>query len=332
MNATHEGRQAQRGQILVLFTVALIVVIAMLGLVLDGGSTFAQRRDQQNVADLASFSGADAYLNATANKSAAADAAARALALSNGYTTNVATGESVDVVVTDYSTFANVTVTVTRPHVNNFAGLLGMPTWGVSAKATSTASRFPNGAKGAMPLLFNAKAFPGAVCNPAIENCGNKIEVYQLPGTGPQDVPQDATQFNWTIFCEANGNACNANSSGVRAIIDGNGANACEPGGITRSPCTIFVGDAIGPLNAGNHTTLFTALAAHVGETFPVPIVNDSGQMVGWAMFHLVSSEGASDKVIKGWFESPYNSSQLVVGNGGSATLETGVYVLKLID
>ena len=39
-------------------------MIAMVGLVLDGGSTFAQRRDQQNGADLAAVAGANAYLNA----------------------------------------------------------------------------------------------------------------------------------------------------------------------------------------------------------------------------------------------------------------------------
>ena len=49
-------------------------------------------------------------------------------------------------------------------------------------------------------------------------------EVYQLPGTGNEDVPQDATQFNWTIFCTASGNPCNANSNDVRDIINGGGS------------------------------------------------------------------------------------------------------------
>jgi len=43
------------GQVIVLFALALIAIIAAVGLVLDGGSTFAQRRDQQSAADLASL-------------------------------------------------------------------------------------------------------------------------------------------------------------------------------------------------------------------------------------------------------------------------------------
>ena len=48
---------------LVLFTLALVAIIAMVGLILDGGGAFAQRRGQQNAADLAALAGADALLN-----------------------------------------------------------------------------------------------------------------------------------------------------------------------------------------------------------------------------------------------------------------------------
>ena len=343
MNPTREDRTAQRGQILVLFTIAIFVVIGMLGLVLDGGSAFAQRRDEQNVSDLASIAGADAYLNTTgtvAAKTSAADAAARAVATANGYTTNAATGVTVDVVVTATTTAADVRVNVTKPHANNFAGLLGMPTWGVTTTATAQTTPYPNGATGAMPLIFNSAAFPNAVCDESAGPCD--IETYQEPGTGNEDVPQDATQFNWTVFCMAGGNPCNANSSDVRDIIDGNAADSCSPGGITRSPCEIFLDDAIGPLNAGSHTTLFGSMANHVGETFPVPIVctqnNDptcpaDGTMVGWAYFKLISAEGSSEKVLKGYFVSPVKADKLVVGSGHrDATLQTGVYVLRLTN
>ena len=331
MNRKRTGRESERGQILVLFTVAIVVVIAMLGLVLDGGSAFAQRRNQQNVADFAAIAGADAYINATSGRSAAADSAARAVATANGYTTAAHPGEVVDVSITDGGFFATVTVTVTKPHNNNFATLLGMPTWGVSATASALASEKPNGALGAMPLLFNAAAFPNAICNEeqASDGCASKIETYQEPGSGPEDVPQDATQFNWTIFCEANGNPCNADSSGVGDLIDGNGTST-----------VVNLNDQIGPLNAGSHTTLFGDLESHIGELFPVPIVctvnNDpscpaDGAMVGFAYFRLTSVEGGSEKVIKGYFVSPVNADKLVVTQGGgTATLNTGTYVLRL--
>ena len=57
------------------------------------------------------------------------------------------------------------------------------------------------------------------------------------------------------------------------------------------------------------------------------------GQMVGFAMFKLLSVEGAPDKVIRGYFVSPVNPGQLVVTpNGGTPGLQTGTNTLKLID
>ena len=312
----------ERGQVLVIFAIALVAIVAMVGLVLDGGSAFAQRRDEQNVADLAAMAGATAHLNTTGNalaKEAAAIAAATTIATANGYVVGT-DGVAIDVDVFDNSVYARVTVGITKPHRNNFAAIVGMPVWPVSVTASATSSGAPNAAIGAMPMLFNEEAFPGAICDEEVGGC--TPEVYQLPGTGNEDVPQDATQFNWTIFCTASGNPCNANSDGVRDIIDGGG-----------EPTTIQLVDDIGPLNAGSHTTLFTAIEDHVGDVFPVPIVNDDGEMVGWAYFKLLAVEGASDKVVRGYFVSPVNAEQLVVTpTGGTASLETGVYTIKLTN
>jgi Flp pilus assembly protein TadG len=317
------GDRRDRGQILVIFVISVVAICAMVGLVLDGGSAFAQRRNEQNVADLAAMAGATAYLNTTGDttaKRAAAEAAARTIATGNGYT------HGTDNVVVDVATSANafagtVTVNITKPHRNTFAGIVGMTTWPVSVTATALASDSPNGANGAMPLIFNEEAFPGAICDESGPTpCTS--EVYQLPGTGNEDVPQDATQFNWTIFCTANGNACNANSNGVKDLIDGFG-----------STTTVWLEDDIGPLNAGSHTTLFSALDQHTGKVFPVPVVDDDGEMQGWAYFKLISTEGGSEKVIRGYFVSPVNAEQLVVNpSGQQAGLETGVYTIRLTN
>ena len=58
------------------------------------------------------------------------------------------------------------------------------------------------------------------------------------------------------------------------------------------SPTPSTSNDDIGPLNSGAHTTLFHALEAHIGGVFPVPIVNDDGEMVGWAYFKLLVRRG----------------------------------------
>jgi len=322
MRRTESARRGERGQILILFVLAIFVIVGVVGVVLDGGAAYALRRQEQSVADLSAMAGATAYLNTAgdyATKNAAADGAARSNATQNGFTDGL-NGAKVTVKISNAFTASTVKVDITGVHNNNFAAILGMPTWDVSVTATAMASDRPNGAIGAMPLLFNSEAFPGAVCDP--DNAGCSPEVYQLPGTGNEDVPQDATQFNWTIFCTANGNPCNADSNGVRDIIDG-GGNAT----------TVYINDDIGPLNAGNHTTLFDHLSDHIGETFPVPIVDDAGQMVGFGYFHLVDVEGAPDKVIRGFFVSPVNATKLVVDpTKGDPSLLTGVYRLALVN
>jgi Flp pilus assembly protein TadG len=316
-------RSGERGQVLIIFVIAVFAIIGMVGLVLDGGSAYAQRRDEQNVADIASVAGATAYLNTTGGataKSAAATAAAQSLAATNGYTHGT-DGIVVNVQVASSPVAATVQVDITKGHRNNFAAIMGMPTWNVSVTATALSSENPNAANALMPLIFNAEAFPGAICD---EDAGGCVpEVYQLPGTGNEDVPQDATQFNWTIFCTAGGSSdCNANSDGVREIVDGGG-----------NVETVSVNDDIGPLNSGSHTTLFDALEAYVGGFFPVPIVDDDGAMVGFAYFKLLAVEGSSEKVIRGYFISPINGEDLVVDpDGGEASLDTGVYKITLTN
>lgn len=325
------AHSVERGQILVIFVLGLVAMIAMVGLVIDGGSAFAQRRDQQNVADLAAIAGATAYLNTAgdvATRTAAAEAAAHAIAGSNGYV-DQANGASVAVAVTGMdgtgapdANGARVRVDLGAPHRNYFAAIVGMPTWPVSVKAAAMTTNRPNAVLGAMPLIFNQEAFPGAVCDEQAGSCASKIEVYNLPGTGNEDVPQDATQFNWTVFCTANGNPCNANSNTARDMINGGGSSV-----------VVTLGMDIGPFNAGSHTTLFNALEQHVGSSFPVAIVDDEGRLVGFALFRLTGVEGGSDKIIRGYFISPVNASDFsFIPGGGSGSITTGVAVIKLVD
>jgi hypothetical protein len=331
------ARRREGGQIIVLFVLGLLAIVAVVGLVIDAGSAYAMRRDEQNVADLAAIAGATAYLNTTgdaATKQTAAQGAATALAGTNGYMAGV-NGVAVDVQASGDSNVGTVTVGIAGQHRNTFVGVLGMSNWTVSVEARAISAQRANAVKGALPLLFNAEAFPAAICDESSGGC--VPEVYQLPGSGNEDVPQDATQFNWTIFCTANGNPCNANSNGVRDLIEGGGKNT-----------TIKLNDMIGPLNAGSHTTLFQALDDNaIGQVFPVPIVctvNNNkpgdanpcpadGTMVGFAYFRLVSVEGGSEKVIRGYFVSPIQGDELeYIAGGGDPTLHTGSYQLELTD
>lgn len=298
MSAIIEGDR-QRGQMLALFAICLVAIIAMTGLVIDGGMTFTQRREEQNVADAAAMAGAYAYANTSDSNQAVSQALSTAA--SNGYTQGQ-DGVSVSVNVTTDDGIARVIVNVTKPHRNFFSGIVGFSSWDVSTTATAQAG-LPNAAVGAMPILFNKKAFPNG-------NGPTNEVAFNEPGVGTQDVPQDATTFNWTVFCTANGNPCNGDSNTVDNLINGSGRST-----------TVKLTDLIGPLNAGNHTTLFSDLANYVGQEFPIAIVDDSGAMQGWAMFHLTGSVGGSTKQIRGYFVSPANAANLQViqgaGRGG---------------
>ena len=308
LRVERRSERMERGQVLVIFTIAAVAIIAMVGLVIDGGWTFVQRRDEQNVADSAAMAGGYAYINSNYDPNAAI-AAAKSNAATNGYTD----GED-GVTVTVTVNASNIVVGVTKPHQNFFSGVIGFSKWDVSTTATVEAG-IPNTAQGAMPIIFNQKA---------INTHGfNSNFAFNEPPNGNVDVPPDANSFNWTVFCTANGNACNANSSQVRALIDGQNTN----------PQTVSINMAIGPLNAGSHTTLFSSLAAYVGEEFPVAIVDDSGNFLGLAMFRLTGSVGGNTKQVTGYFEGPVSPHAFKIEPGvGPGTNVYGGYAIGLTN
>ncbi|MBA3778175.1 MAG: hypothetical protein H0X16_02500 [Chloroflexi bacterium] len=319
---TSRDTRGQQGQALVVFVLALVAIIAMTGLVLDGGAAFAQRRAQQNVADLAAVAAAVTYGN-TVGAHGAKDAAARARALEvaaqNGFPDGV---NDTEIIVDGNANPGNGSmtyeVTVERPHRNNFAGLVGQPTWPVAADAQAIAG-LPNAAIGAMPIIFNIEAFDAQ--NQAGQGPPPPVP-YSLPGTGNEDVPKDATSFNWTVYCTALGNDCNANSETVRKLIEQNGEDA-----------VVTLNADIGPLNAGDHVTLFERMGQRwTGAEFPVAIVDDEGRLQGWAMFHLTAVEGNNRKVIIGYFVSPVNAEGMEIVSGGGLGGAFGSYTMQLVN
>jgi hypothetical protein len=300
--------RASGGQILVIFAVGLVAIVAMTGLVIDGGSTFVQRRDQQNVADAAAMAAGYGY-SMTFN-TGAATSAARGTASSNGYvhgTGGVSVGVSWDAAG---GAGRHFTVDVGRPHNNTFSGILGMSSWQVSTTATIEAG-WPNATTGAMPIIFNQKAFDANGAGPDHEIW------YDEPAVGSNDVPLTSSAFNWTIYCDN----CNADSATVDDLING--------GGEAR---TISLDDHISPLNAGAHTTLFSDMSQWIGQEFSVPVVDDAGLMVGWATFHLTGSVGGSTKQIQGYFVSPINPGAMTILDGAAVGGNFGSYIVKLTN
>jgi len=305
------ARREERGQILVIFALAITAIIAMVGLVLDGSSAFSQRRTEQNAADLAALAGANAYLNTTGNttaKSAAAVAAAQASATGNGYTHGT-DGTSLAVSVQFNSSGATITVGVTDPHPNSFARIVpGQEAWNVSVTASAWAGVIDTGI-GAAPWTMHIDAFnPDGTPKYTASNPQNF-------GTECGDYPVNGLDMSWTDF---NG-ADNVNSSEVKNILD-------ETNVVT---ATFSFEQYLGQHNDGCHTTLWTNTQGELaGENVPVPIVGppaapattcagstyDGGCFKGWAMFHVISASGGTDKVINGYFLESFRTMPLTVG------------------
>jgi Flp pilus assembly protein TadG len=320
-------REGQRGQAIILFALSLVGLLAMSGLVLDGGGAYAQRRGGQDASDLAAVAGATAYANSFAGggtqtqATTNAESVARQLASYNGYTADAGHDVTVDVTVSAAALSGQtlVTVSITKPHLNAFASVIGQPSWDVTTAATASVG-FPNAAKGAMPIIFNEAAL-----GTANGHDPHTKTFYNEPSNDPhypKDVPQDETQFNWTIFCLGDGgNPCNGDSNTVADIINQHGYNT-----------TVTLDMMIGPLNAGAHNALFDDLTPWVGSDFPVAVVDSQGGMKGWAMFNLTGTAGESQKLLEGYFETSLNPDALTIVSCSCSAGFYGSYSLKLID
>jgi Flp pilus assembly protein TadG len=320
-------RRDARGQILVIFALALVAITAMVGLVLDGGSAFAQRRAEQNAADLAALAAAnDLIVN---QGSADWVGTANQIAKANGYENGVG-GVTVEVTCKNCPGQAldaaydgvQVTVNINAPHRNSFAGVVGMPTWDVGVTATSLTG-WIDSATGPGPFIVSQKAFE--------EVSGRPIEC-----TGPDDTcdlehpvndtPTEFTEFTWTDFsydkpCEETGNV---NDSDLQDYIDG----------FLEFEKTLTVGCYIAQHNDGVMNNIVTWIHDNAPMTFPVPVVDTAGKFVGWATIVVTDATPAGrNGTITGYFKDDAQYAQLEVRSPGFGTATfSGSYRLKLIN
>ena len=317
LRRTASRGRASDGQIIVIFALGLVAMIAMVGLVLDGGSTYAQRRGQQNAADLAALAGANQFM--ITNDEVAAQQRAREVAALNGFVNDPATNQIVTGVMNANHT--RFKVDVSSPHRNNFTGVVGMTSWQVSTTATVEVGPPDTSLNGA-PFIFNEGIFtdPGGV----------PLGIYSDPlhpftfGDGNGDVPNDPADIAWTCY----GTCGNVDSSTVRSMIDGT-----SPISTQLDPTKDFR-TYIGQHNNGNHATLFGEVDSLLsGHEVDVPIVDDNGLFQGWATFHVTgASQGG--KTLSGYFVSPFNQTDTlhVTGCTGNCPKPRyfGTYVLRL--
>ncbi len=320
----------ERGQIIVIFALALVALVAMVGLVLDGGGSFAQRRSEQNAVDLAALAAAnDLIVN-----QGTADwvGTARKVTKQNGYEHGVngvnvsvtcknCPGQALDASVEG----VQVTVGISAPHRNAFAGVVGMPVWDVSTTATSKTG-WPDTATGPAPFILSTEAFDGTGKAKVCAGKGNACN-FNHPTTSEGDTPQTATEFAWTNFgynkkCEDTGNV---NDSQLQAYLAGSASFEVK----------LDFGCYIAQHNSGQMTNITAKLASLAPTVFPVPIVDTSGNYVGWASFVLTGAHAnGSNGYITGYFESGDRVDQRlnVKGAGFGTSTYGGTYILKLIN
>src|SRR5258705_3824821 len=218
---------------------------------------------------------------------------ARTVAAANGYTHGTG-GVVVNVTIT-IANGAEAQVDISAPHHNNFASVVGMPTWGVATTAKAQAG-YPDTANGAGPIIFSIDAF-GQSGQP-LAAYGNKNAPFDFGETNG-DIPSSPSDLAWTNYGTGN-----LDSRGVDDIIHGDSI-------INK---TIAFGEYIGQHNNGNHTTLYTDMNTEMsGTNIPVPVVDHNGNFQGWATFHVVSADGGSKKMSQGYFVSPFVHKRLTI-------------------
>lgn len=137
----HVGSRVESGQTLAVTTVLMVVLLAFLGLVIDGGNLFLQRRHLQGTVDAAAMAGVRELPGSRGQAgSVAAD-----------YAENKNT-DGAKVEFTEFSdSNSQLKVTVQKKVPGAFMGILGMDTPTVRAQATARVSQV-NGIGASLPI------------------------------------------------------------------------------------------------------------------------------------------------------------------------------------
>ncbi|MEX0710421.1 MAG: hypothetical protein WD116_04375 [Chloroflexota bacterium] len=326
--------RSEAGQALVLFALSLVALLAMTGLVVDLGGAWAQVRTEQKVSDIAALAGATAEANGATRAQIIQTAIDSAVA--NGY---AASEVQVNIPPTsgkygpggsgyspnDCSVPAQypcwVEVVVNRQHSNSFSRVVGINSFGVTARGVAVGGIANTVTNGAAPLMFNfesvAKYGPTNTkyCDPHPSKCGPN-----------SSWPLEPEQFAWTTYCIEAAN-CNVSSAEAVALIEGGNFQF-----------TINLNMYLGPHNNGQKTAVCHALLDQYpdGADIPVAINDDNGNLVGYWIWHLDTAnsdcEGADGEVLSGWFVDDITETLplTITAGGGSSTF--GQYVVSLVE
>jgi Flp pilus assembly protein TadG len=178
-------KASEKGQALILITLAAIGLFAFAALAIDGSMAFSNKRHAQNAADTSALAGALAYARGNNIQDAAL-----ARATSNGYQTNGA-GTEVTVVVTDVpevecpgdATGKDITVTIVSFMKTTFSRVIGREKIESGATATARACGYK------LVPLFDGNAIVGlnnhtSPCALAFDTGNSSSVTWRVEGGG----------------------------------------------------------------------------------------------------------------------------------------------------
>jgi Flp pilus assembly protein TadG len=333
------SRERRSGQSLVLFAICLTALVAVAGLVVDIGGSWSQSRGQQKVADVAALAAATRETNGGTRAQiiqAAIDSAAANGYLASEIAVNIpplngkyAPGgsESGPLSTNDCSTALKypcwVEVVVNRAHRNSFSRVVGLNSFGVTARGVAVGGVANAVKNGIAPIMFNYKS---------ITQHGSTPTVYCDPQPGKCDPnsswPMDDSlpQFAWTTFCESPVN-CNVNSSDAVTIVeDGN------------FQVSIDLSMYLGPLNSGQKTDVCKAMLDQYpsGGDAPVAINDDNGNLVAFWIWHFDAANstcnGTEGEQLSGWFVSDATSTLPLTISAGGGVSTFGDHIVRLVE
>ena len=309
-------RRGERGQVLVVVAGGVTTLLLILGLVLDGGIAFFNRRDGQNVSDIAALAGGKDVASFHRNEPRSGDTwdAISAAVAANGCTSTssvpctwqawyVGAGAAgpVDIQpVADNdavpSNALGVRVAVNRRPHTYLVGLAGITSWNISNQATAIAWKPRMAPSGhLLPIAFKQ--------DPAGYQPG---QVYDI--TDGKDAPGGFGYISWT----------GANSAGSLAT------SICTPDNPEFYLPRQFPGDP-GKTNADDVRACLDGWI-NSGQTVLIPIYDQisgggngaSYRIIGIASFVLTAREQPAVDNIRGYFVEIYPYTDPVPGGTGS--------------
>lgn len=317
---------AEGGQMLVLMAGGLVVLLVIVGLVIDSGVAFLNRRDGQNVADLASMagtkivadyytdggrSGADVY--AAIDKSVQANGCLASGAVPCTWTADYVS--NTEAVVGSVASSGGipagtqgVQVHVTRTPRTFVLGVIGQTTWDVGTVATALTW--------SPPALPAGQVLPIAADPPATYELG---ETYDF--TVGKDGPGNFGWISWTGSNDPNTLA----------------TSICTPD----NPLIVFPQWIAGDPGKSNSSSVRACVQKWIdnGATVLIPIWDQTQgngnsfqyRIVGLAAFVITAKSQPAIDQITGIFVGYYQLPSVPAGYGSPPTPEDDVVAINLI-